>query len=457
MTDTVIITRTIRLYPNQHMRAVLDANMDYRRRCWNEALELWNDMYAVRSLMLSRQTRLMIAEYLKIKKTLENNSKLKPKTKQQKKQRLRQLETTLTDNDWELAKSNPSPTWRRVRDELVSNKMQWQSQYSSRILQLTVQDLGKAWESFFNQAQPGWGRPKFRSRFETHQGFKSDTARIKGNQLFLDHPRQNHDQWSSLMLKSQDILSDKCGVMSFYRERGKYYVTIPFKVPASQLPKLKATDKTTGVDRNVNRFVTIDGTFHVAPHRLTRLYQRVKHYQRMLAKKRLINGKKKACRSHNYQQIRMKLQRTYRKIHNIQADLMQKFTTMLVKQYNTVVIEDLNVKGMKMSHIASKGLHRSMFGLFRQAITYKCQWYQRELIVANRFYPSTQRCPYCGNIKTGDDKITLYGNKKHHTLHNQYICYNPACSHYLQVQDRDYSAVMALNDLVKHPELNHAY
>ena len=62
MTDTVIITRTIRLYPNQHMRAVLDANMDYRRRCWNEALELWNDMYAVRSLMLSRQTRLMIAE-----------------------------------------------------------------------------------------------------------------------------------------------------------------------------------------------------------------------------------------------------------------------------------------------------------------------------------------------------------------------------------------------------------
>ena len=96
-------------------------------------------------------------------------------------------------------------------------------------------------------------------------------------------------------------------------------------------------------------------------------------------------------------------------------------------------------------------------GLFRQAITYKCQWYQRELIVANRFYPSTQRCPYCGNIKTGDDKITLYGNKKHHTLHNQYICYNPACSHYLQVQDRDYSAVMALNDLVKHPELNHAY
>ena len=457
MTDTVIITRTIRLYPNQHMKAVLDANMDYRRRCWNEALELWNDMYAVRSLMLSRQTRLMIAEYLKIKKTLENNSKLKPKTKQQKKQRLRQLETTLTDNDWELAKSNPSPTWRRVRDELVSNKMQWQSQYSSRILQLTVQDLGKAWENFFNQVQPGWGRPKYHSRFETHQGFKSDTARIKDNQLFLDHPRQNHDQWSSLTLKPQDILSDKCGVMSFYREHDKYYVTIPFKVPVSQLPKLKATDKTTGVDRNVNRFVTIDGTFHVEPRRLTRLYQRVKHYQRMLAKKRLINGKKKACRSRNYQQIRMKLQRTYRKIHNIQADLMQKFTTMLVKQYNTVVIEDLNVKGMKMSHIASKGLHRSMFGLFRQAITYKCQWYQRELIVANRFYPSTQRCPYCGNIKTGDDKITLYGNKKHHTPHNQYICYNPACSRYLQVQDRDYSAVMALNDLVKHPELNHAY
>ena len=457
MTDTVIITRTIQLHPSQQMKAVLDRNMDYRRRCWNDALELWNDMYAVRALMLSKETRLMIAEYQQIKKTLERNAKLKPATKQQKIQRLHQLATTLTDNDWELAKSNPAPTWRRVRDELVRDKMQWQTQYSARILQLAVQDLGKAFSNFFNQVQPDWGQPKFHSRFEIHQGFKTDTARIKGNRLFLDHPRHNHDQWSSLALNPQDILSDKFGVMSFYRERGKYFVAIPFKVAIERLTKFPSTNRTTGVDLNVDRFVTLDNTLNVTPKRLTRLYKRIKHYQRMLAKKRIVNGQRKSRRSHNYQQTRAKLQRTYHKIHNIQTDLMQQFSTNLIKQYDAIVIEDLNVKGMQMSHIASKGLHRSMFGLFRRLLTYKCQWYQRNLILANRFYPSTQRCPYCGYIKTGADKVTLHGNDKHGTPHGEYICYNPACSRYLQVQDRDYSAAMALNDLIAHPELNHAY
>jgi len=52
-------------------------------------------------------------------------------------------------------------------------------------------------------------------------------------------------------------------------------------------------------------------------------------------------------------------------------------------------------------------MHRSMFGLFRKLLTYKCEWYGRKLIVANRLYPSTQRCAVCGMVKKGDEKITL--------------------------------------------------
>lgn len=52
---------------------------------------------------------------------------------------------------------NPSPNWRLVRDRMVEEKADWQFSYSAHLLQLAVQDLGKAWQNFFDKAQPDWG------------------------------------------------------------------------------------------------------------------------------------------------------------------------------------------------------------------------------------------------------------------------------------------------------------
>ena len=137
------------------------------------------------------------------------------------------------------------------------------------------------------------------------------------------------------------------------------------------------------------------------------------------------------------------MQRDYRKVASIQHDIVQKFTTELVNNYDQIVIEDLDVKRMQMSHVASKGLQRSLFGCFRQVLAYKCQWYGRELFLADKFYPSTQRCSRCGFVKTGDDKIGLDGNMKHKTRHNEYVCYECGA-----VMDRDENAVMNLLALI---------
>ena len=132
----------------------------------------------------------------------------------------------------------------------------------------------------------------------------------------------------------------------------------------------------TAVDCNVGHFDYSDGRVSILPFRLQRHYAKIKHYQRQLSRK---------------------------------------------------------VK------VASKGLHRSLFGYFRQVLTYKCDWYGNTLIVADRFYPSTQRCSACGFVKTSDDKITLTGNAKHGTKHNEYICYE--CGYR---DDRDRNAVKNL-------------
>lgn len=382
----MIRTEKVRLYPNKNMQSALDGLCDYRRYCWNEGLALWNGMYT--------ESRLM------------GNKKLRPNE-------------------------------RKVRNELVRNKADWQFQYSARCLQLAISDLGKAWKNFFNKAQPDWGMPRFKSKKAPRQGFKTDRAKLVDGKLRLDKPR-GAKQWSDIAIKGAKSLSGKLKTISIFRENGKYWAALPLETTVEKKPR---TGHKTAVDANVGHFNTPGKPNKIFPKRLDHLYKRISHYQRQLARKRQVNGKQ-AYRSNNYVVTRAKLQHDYRKAANIQHDLVQKFTTKLVTNNDTIVIEDLAVKQMQMTHVASKGLHRSLFSYFRQTLTYKCDWYGKKLIVANRFYPSTQRCSKCGNIKKGDDRITLAGNKKHHTKHDEYICYKCGAR-----MDRDENAVQNLLQL----------
>ena len=383
----MIRTQKVRLYPNKTMKKVIDDLCDYRRYCWNQGLALWNDMYDS-SLILE-------------------DKKLKPSE-------------------------------RKVRDELVTNKEDWQYQLSARCLQLAISDLGKAWSNFFNRAMSDWGKPKFKSKKAPRQGFKTDRAKIVNGRLRLDKPL-GIKVWYDIKFKGAKALDGDLKVVSIYRENDKYWASLPFEV---EITKKDKTSNKTAVDINVGHFNYTEGKVNTLPNHLKKLYKRIKHYQRQLARKRVVNGKK-ATQSHNYVKTRAKLQRDYRKVANIQHDIIHKFTTKLVSDYDKIVIEDLEVKKMQMTHVASKGLQRSLFGYFRQVLTYKAEWYDKEIVLANQFYPSTQRCSKCGYIKTGKDKVGLDGNQKYKTKHNEYICYE--CGFEI---DRDENAVKNLLALI---------
>ena len=373
----------VRLYPNEIMKQVLDDLCAYRRYCWNQGLALWNDMYDASLVLGDKKLR---------------------------------------------------PSERKVRDELVANKEDWQYQLSARCLQLAISDLGKAWSNFFKKSLPDWGKPKFKSKKTARQGFKTDRAQIVNGKLRLDKPH-GVKSWADISFKGANDLNSDLKVVSIYRENGKYWASLPFEVKVTKKTK---TGQKTAVDVNVGHFDYPEGQVKTLPNNLKALYKRIKHYQRLLARKRVVNGKK-ATQANNYVKTRAKLQRDYRRVANIQHDIVQKFTTMLVNDYDRIAIEDLAVKQMQMSHVASKGLHRSMFGYFKQVLKYKCEWYGKELILADRYYPSTQRCSQCGHVKTGEDKVGLDGNKKHGTKHNEYICYECGA-----VMERDENAVRNL-------------
>ncbi|MGN1272632.1 MAG: RNA-guided endonuclease InsQ/TnpB family protein [Lactobacillus sp.] len=385
----MIKAQVVKLKVNKTMQKHFDALCDYRRYCWNKGLETWQIMYEAH---------------------------------------------TLNKQD------NLSPNERRVRDELVANKEDWQYELSARCLQLAIKDLANAWKNFFDKAQPDWGKPKFKTKKVPRQGFKTDRVQIVNGKLRLDKPK-NIDLNDWFDISSYEALKMKeVKVASIFKERGSYYAALSYEEKSKS--KLKVGQK-TAVDVNVGHFNYTEGQINILPAKLQKFYKRIKHYQRMLARKRKVNGKV-AMQTNNYFAVRIKLQKNYRKAANIQNDLLQKFTTKLVNNYDQIVIEDLVVRDMMMTHVASKGMQKSLFGKFRQVLTYKCNWYGKELILAPKTYPSTQRCAECGYVKKGDERITLQGNRKHNTKHNEYICYK--CGY---TNDRDENAVLNLLALAK--------
>ena len=398
----------VRLYPNKSMKTVLDSLCDYRRYCWNRGLELWNILYETRLIGLSAELRAKI-------------------------------KTSLTDKTIEFSEEEQalrilflSPSERLIRNELVAQKADWQLALSTRVLQLAIKDLASAWKFFFNNSKTA-NKPGFQSRKKPKQGFKTDQARIINGRLVLDQPRAYKGEWSSIRFKGANIPDGKLKLCAVTRVKGKYIATITMDVETVAFPK---TGQKTAVDANVDHFDTTEGQTSLKPELLDPLYAKVRTYQRQLTRKRKVN--KDYQNSKSYQATRTKLQATYERICNVQNDLLHKFTTDLYRKYDTIVIEDLDVKGMQMQKKA-KNLHRSLFVRFRQFMEYKAEKFGKTLIIADRYYPSTQRCSNCGYIKTGDEKITLSGNQKHGTKHNEYVCYN--CGY---EDDRDHNAVLNL-------------
>ena len=412
------ITKKVRLYPNKTMSVLLDMLCDYRRYCWNQALDAWM------SLVQQRQEHLSSDLRLKVKQAVKDKS------------------ISFTDDENALLKQYPAPTHYTVRKILTTYKQDWQYQLSSRVLYLAVDDLAKAWQYFFNNKENKAlhaGKPTFRQKKNPKQGFKTDRSRIHNGKLLLDKPRQYKGDWCAIPFKGYSLQDGHIKYCSITKINDKYYASLVVETSVEPLIK---TSQNTAVDANVNHFDYTEGQYSINPKRLNSLYEQIAFYQKRLARKRHVNGKN-ALDSKSYTVMRAKLQTLYERATAIQNDLLHKFTTYLYRTYDTIVIEDLDVKYMQMSKKA-KNLHRSLFGKFRFQMEYKAIKFNKQLIVADRYYASTQRCSNCGHVKKGDDKITLQGNVKHGTAHNEYICYN--CGY---KADRDMNAVNNLLALIK--------
>jgi transposase, IS605 orfB family len=199
---------------------------------------------------------------------------------------------------------------------------------------------------------------------------------------------------------------------------GKYwYLSFAYEVPEVSV---ELTDLVIGVDLGVKTLATLSTGEFIEninkSRRVKQLEKQLRREQRHLARQLQANikgylttenGSRKPIYKRplelcsNIQETKRKIKLIYRKLHSIRMNRLHQTTSYLVKQLpKGIVIEDLNVKGMMKNRHLARHIQNVMFYEFRRQLEYKCLQYGIQLVVADRFYPSSKACSYCGNIKS---------------------------------------------------------
>lgn len=167
----------------------------------------------------------------------------------------------------------------------------------------------------------------------------------------------------------------------------KYYISILVDSENKQLPE---TDKKIGIDLGIKNFaITSDGEVFANPKWLRKSEKRLAKLQRDLSRKE--KG------SNNRKKARIKVAKLHEKISNQRKDFLHKLSSKLIRENQSIVIEDLQVSNMIKNRRLSKSISEVGWHEFRIMLEYKSKWYGRNLIIAPSNYASSQLCSSCGN------------------------------------------------------------
>jgi putative transposase len=152
-----------------------------------------------------------------------------------------------------------------------------------------------------------------------------------------------------------------------------------------------------GVDAGVTSLVTLSTGEKVAnPRHERRDHKRLVRAHRALARK--CNG------SANRAKARMKVARIHARIADRRRDHLHKLSTRLIRENQAIAVEDLHVGGLVRNHALARAISDAAWGGLRAMLEYKAGWYGRELLVVDRWYPSSRTCSACGHLV---DRLTL--------------------------------------------------
>jgi putative transposase len=258
----------------------------------------------------------------------------------------------------------------------------WLKEVSCVPLQQCLRHLQTAYNGFFGKRA---AYPRFKSkRGEQKAEFTRSAFKWDGKQFNLTLAKIGHlrIRWS------RQFASDPSTVTIIKDCAGRYFATLCLDETVAPLPKV---GEDVGIDLGIEHLATLSTGENVPnPRFLERSLVRLARQQRTLARR-----KKGSARWHRQ---RVEVARSHAHVADSRRDLLAKLTTSVVRRFDLIGIEDLDIRTMMDGSGRARRMSDVGMYAFRQMLTYKCAWYGRELQVVDRYFPSSKRCSDCHHV-----------------------------------------------------------
>ena len=274
----------------------------------------------------------------------------------------------------------------KILTELKKQKL-WLQEPDKCSLQCSIKDLDNAYLNLFN----GVGFPNFKSRRDKNSYRTNDKLKLDQDNKMIRIPKVG---WIKFRDKTNFSGLTKINNITISKSAsGKYFASISAEVDIVALAKTK---KSCGIDLGLKDFCILsNGTKFENPKFLVNNEKRLRILQKSLSRK--VYGSK------NYEKARIKLAKFHEYIANCRKDYLHKISIHLVREYDIICAETLQVKNMLKNHKIAKAVQDVSWSEFCRQLEYKCLWYNKKFVQIDTYFASSQICSNCG-FKNSDAK-----------------------------------------------------
>lgn len=266
---------------------------------------------------------------------------------------------------------------------------EWLKEVDSLALANAQMNLKAAYRNFYRN--PSTGYPKFKSRHHDRKSYT--TNNLKGSIRIIDSNTIRLPKLKDVRIRMhRPMPADaviKSATISLTRT-GKYYISVLVEYEKEIEPITPKKEKILGLDYSSGMlYMDSQGNSPEYPGYYRQAEERLKKAQRKLSK-RMEGGK-------NRGKQRQKVARLHEKVANQRKDFLHKASRQIANAYDAVAVEDLNMRSIAQGLHLAKSTNDNAFGMFRNLLAYKLSEQGKQLIIIDKWYPSSKRCHKCGN------------------------------------------------------------